>query len=78
MSEKNNIENLFRNKFKDFEIDPPEQVWCNIETKLSDAKKQKRTIPFWIRVSGAAAIFLLGVTIASNYVYKKEYQNSVP
>lgn len=77
MSEKNNIENLFRNKFKDFEVDPPEQVWCNIETKLSDAKKQKRTIPFWIRVSGAAAIFLLGVTIASNYVYKKEYQNSV-
>jgi hypothetical protein len=77
MSEKNNIENLFKNKFKDFEVAPPEQVWNNIETKLSENKKQKPKIPFWLRVSGAAAIFLIGVTIASNYFNKNDTQNTV-
>jgi hypothetical protein len=76
MSEKNNIENLFRNKFKDFEVSPPEQVWNNIETKLSENKKQKPKIPFWLRVSGAAAIFLIGVTIASNYFNINDSQNT--
>ena len=77
MSEKNNIENLFRNKFKDFEVAPPEQVWSNIETKLSESKKQKREIPFWLRVSGAAAVFLIGITISSNYYSKNDSQNAV-
>jgi hypothetical protein len=77
MSEKNNIENLFRNKFKDFEIAPPEQVWINIEKKLSENKKQKPKIPFWLRVSGAAAILLLGITIARYYSNINNSENSI-
>lgn len=35
MSDKyKNIDDLYRDKFKDFELDPPEHVWSNIKTQM--------------------------------------------
>jgi hypothetical protein len=31
------IDDLFRDKFKDFELDPPEHVWSNIKTQIQDS-----------------------------------------
>ncbi|MGL2962698.1 hypothetical protein ACSVH2_02625 [Flavobacterium sp. RSB2_4_14] len=63
MSDKNNIERLFQEKFKDFEANPADKVWGNIEAKLEE-KKRKRVIPFWWKLSGVAAVFIIGFFIS--------------
>jgi hypothetical protein len=66
MSERKNIDQLFQEKFKDFEANPSEEVWTNIEAKL-DEKKRRRVIPFWWKLSGLAAILLLGFLISKSF-----------
>lgn len=65
MSERKNIDRLFQEKFKDFEVNPPEVSWANIEAKL-DGKKKKRVIPFWWKLSGVAAVFLIGFMVSKS------------
>lgn len=64
MNEKHNLDRLFQEKFKDFEVAPPEFVWENIQEKLQD-KKTSRVIPLWLRLSGVAALLVLGGFIAT-------------
>lgn len=61
MSEKKNIDRLFQEKFKDFEAAPPEKVWNNIAAELQKDKKQRRVIPIWVKLSGIAAVLLMGL-----------------
>ncbi|MFV8333178.1 hypothetical protein ACNQGB_16110 [Flavobacterium sp. XS1P32] len=61
MNDKKNIDRLFQERFKDFESEPSEQVWVNIQLALKEKDKDKKRIPFWIKTSGIAATFLLGV-----------------
>lgn len=63
MSEKKNIDRLFQEKFKDFEVQPPEMAWQNIESGLQKKKKLKKVVPLWLRLSGVAAILLLGLML---------------
>lgn len=65
MSEKKNIENLFQEKFKDFEVNPNENIWENIEIKLKEEKEKRRIIPFWWKLSGIAASLLIGFLITN-------------
>lgn len=60
MKEKKNIDRIFQEKFKDFEIDPREKVWDNISKEL-DKKDKKRNlvIPLWFKVGGVAAVLAL-------------------
>lgn len=62
MSEKKNIERLFQEKFKDFEAIPEPKVWDNIEDALKK-KRKRRVIPLWWRLSGVAAILLIGFMV---------------
>ena len=59
MGEKKNINRLFQEKFKDYEVFPEASVWENIEKGLATKKKKRRIIPLWLRFGGAAAILLL-------------------
>ena len=70
MNNKKNIDRLFQEKFRDFEANPSEDFWNNIEAKL-DEKKRKRVIPFWWKFSGVAAVFLIGILIG-NQVLKDD------
>ncbi|WP_445453340.1 hypothetical protein [Flavobacterium sp. 25HG05S-40] len=65
MSERKNIDRLFQEKFKDFEEIPSEEVWVNIEAQL-DEKKKRRVIPFWWKLSGVAAVFLIGFLVSKS------------
>jgi len=60
MSEKKNIDRLFQEKFKDFEENPPGFIWDNIREELEE-KKKRRVIPIWMRLSGVAAILVMGL-----------------
>ena len=62
MSDKKNIERLFQEKFKDFEAIPSQKVWDTIEAELQKKKKRK-VIPIWFRLSGVAALLLVGALI---------------
>ena len=71
MSERKNIERLFQEKFKDFEVVPEPKVWDNIEAELKK-KKKRRVIPIWFRLSGTAAILLIGLIIGNGILQNKE------
>jgi outer membrane protein with beta-barrel domain len=76
MSERKNIDRLFQEKFKDFEAEPGEHVWKNIEAALKEKKKDRKVIPFWWRLSGVAAALLIGLLIA-NYAFFGDNTNNV-
>jgi hypothetical protein len=59
MKNKTNIDRLFQEQLKDFEKMPPEIVWKNIDSKLSQ-KRKRRIIPIWYKLSGAAALLIFG------------------
>lgn len=59
MSDKKNIDRLFQEKFKDFEVEPNEQIWINIDAALRE-KKKRRVIPIWFKLTGIAAGLILG------------------
>ena len=59
MNEKKNIDRLFQEKFKDFEVAPNDAVWNRISESLPNKKKKRRVIPIWWQVGGVAAACLL-------------------
>jgi hypothetical protein len=63
MKENKNIERLFQEKFKDFEVSPPDFVWENIQEKLNPKEKKRRVIPFWYKTAGIAASFVAIVSV---------------
>ncbi|MCB0471503.1 MAG: hypothetical protein KDC56_00430 [Flavobacteriaceae bacterium] len=66
MTEKKNIDRLFQEKFKDYEVKPDPVVWQNIERKLN-RNRRKKVLPLWWRFAGVAAVLLLMMTISYRY-----------
>ncbi len=69
MKTNKNIDRLFQEKLKDFEVSPPDAVWNEIEQRLKN-KKSKPLLPFWFRVGSVAAIGLLIIISSINYYTK--------
>jgi hypothetical protein len=71
MSEKKNIDRLFQEKFKDFEVVPNDAVWNRINESLPNKKKKRRVIPLWWQIGGIAAaiaiLLTIGVSVFTNY-----------
>ncbi|UKM65634.1 hypothetical protein GSB9_02205 [Flavobacteriaceae bacterium GSB9] len=78
MSEKKHIDRLFQEGFKDFESQPSDAVWKNIESKLNHKKKKRRVIPLWWRYAGVAALLLLFLTIGGLYINNSNNETSNP
>ena len=77
MNEKKNIDKLFKEQFKDFEIAPKDHVWENIEERLhEDKRKKRRIIPIWWRVAGIAAGLVLLFTVA-NQIFNASDTNGI-
>ncbi|MGP1991660.1 outer membrane beta-barrel protein [Zobellia laminariae] len=68
---KKNIDNLFQEKFRDFEEIPDKKVWNAIEASL-DKKKKKRVIPIWWTLGGAAAALVIAFV-----AFYPSYKNDV-
>jgi len=71
MNERKNLDRLFQEKFKDFESEPNEKVWQNIEAALKEEKEDRKIIPFWFRLSGIAAALLIGL-FAFNAIFNSD------
>jgi hypothetical protein len=77
MKENKNIDRLFQEQLRDFEASPNPQVWLNIEAELKKDKKRK-VIPLWLKCSGIAAAFLLGLfTLNMNKTFHSKTENGV-
>lgn len=58
MKEKeNNMDNIFREKLKEFREEPPVYVWDNIQATLSGQRRKKRMV--WYSWSAVAALLVL-------------------
>lgn len=75
MSDQHNIDNFFRNRFKDFEATPDPELWNKISDKLDEkeAKENEKGIVFlpWLyRIAGIAAaialLFIVGNSVFNN------------
>lgn len=53
---KRNLDELFQEKFKDFKEVPDDRVWERIDATLGERKKNRKVIPFWWKLGGAAAL----------------------
>lgn len=71
MGEKKNIDRLFQEKFKDYEVFPDTSVWENIEKRLSK-KKKRRIVPLWFQIGGAAAVLLLLISTGFWFYNRQE------
>jgi hypothetical protein len=77
MKENKNIDRLFQEQFRGFEETPNNQVWLNIEAELKKDKKRK-VIPLWLKCSGIAAAFLLGLfTLNMNQTFHSKTENRI-
>jgi len=65
-----NIDRLFQENLKDFEVSPPSEAWDVIENRLIPRSK-KRTIPFWLKLSSIAAVFVLFFSVGTIYFLPK-------
>ncbi|RBA29749.1 hypothetical protein [Flavobacterium tibetense] len=76
MKENKNIERLFQEKFKDFEVLPPEDSWNLIANKLKKDKQKRRIVPFWYQFSGVAASFVLLSYLSFNFLINESEQDN--
>ena len=60
MKNNKNIDRLFQERFKDFETEPNDQTWSTIQARLNEQKKEDKIIPFWFKLAGIAAAFIVG------------------
>ncbi len=56
--DKNNLDDLFQEKFKDFKEVPDEKVWGSIAHSL-DQQKKRRAVPLWWKLAGVAALIAI-------------------
>jgi len=75
MSDDHNIDRLFQESFKDFEVDAPKGAWNNIEKKLNQNNK-KRIVPLWQKVSGVAAVIAIIILAGSQWFITPKGNNS--
>lgn len=76
MSNKKNIDQLFKERFKNHEVAPAPQVWENIQAAMREEKKDRKVIPLWWKVGGVAALLAILFTIGST-VFNTNETNSL-
>ena len=66
MKEKKHIDDLFKDRFQNFEANPSPHVWENIHAELQKKKKDRKVIPLWWKVGGVAALLALMLTVGNS------------
>lgn len=77
MSDEHNIDRLFQESFKDFEVDAPNSTWGNIEKHLTQ-NSTKRIFPIWQKLSGVAAIIAVLIIVGSQWLIRSSQPNNNP
>jgi len=78
MNEEKNIDRLFQEKFKNFEVAPNDAVWDRISESLPKKKKKRRVIALWWQVGGVAAVITLLLTVGISLFNSSDDNEVVP
>ncbi len=66
-----NIDDLFRNEFKDFELDPPEHVWENVKNSIPQAGRNNPFYRFrYGGIIGLSSVLILAGLLSFYYLTK--------
>lgn len=77
MNNKKNLDKLFKEQLKNFDVAPKDHVWENIEERLHEGnRKKRRVIPIWWRIAGIAAGLILLFAVA-NQVFNTSEKEGV-
>lgn len=74
---KKNLEQLFKESFKDFQETPDERVWKSIEASLDEKKQKKRVVPIWWRLGGVAAVLAVLFYVINPFDNKNNGNNII-
>jgi len=74
MKNTKNIDELFKEHFKNFEATPSPQVWGKIEAQLKEDDDRK-IIPLWMKLGGVAALIALLFTVG-NSIFNSSNNNT--
>ena len=77
MKKNKNIDELFKERFKNFEATPSPAVWNKIQAKLKE-KNDRKVIPLWVKLGGVAALFALIFTIGNSLLNAPLNKINVP
>ncbi len=77
MSNKKNIDDLFKESFKNFEASPSPKVWSAIQAKLEE-KEERKVIPIWFKLAGVAALLALLFTMGVTYFNQPITNQDIP
>ncbi len=72
MREEKNIDRLFQEKLKDYEVFPPSKSWRIIEKSIKQPPK-KRILPLWFRITSIAAMLLAFITLGNKHIVPNEF-----
>jgi len=65
MKKEHNIDRLFQESFKDFEVEAPKNAWSNIEKELKSSNK--KVVPLWQKLGAAAAVIAIIILAGSQW-----------
>ena len=75
---KKNLEQLFKDTFKDFHEVPDEKIWKSIEATLDKKENKKRVIPIWWQLGGVAALFAILFFAINPFEDSSDSENNLP
>ncbi|WP_435624113.1 hypothetical protein [Flagellimonas sp.] len=75
---KKNLEQLFKDIFKDFHEIPDDKVWKSIEASLDKKENKKRVIPIWWQLGGVAALFAILFFTINPFGSSGDSESSIP
>lgn len=76
MKTRKNIDRLYRDRLKNVETSPREDVWKNIAARLPHQEKKKRILPLWFKLAGTAAVLALLFGLGSVFLKPSENKNA--
>ncbi|WP_299185977.1 hypothetical protein [uncultured Aquimarina sp.] len=77
MNDKKNIDRLFQEKFKDFEVSPNDDVWGKIQDRKNKDRKRIIFIPFWYRIAGVAALLAIILSVGSVFFTENPIEDTI-
>lgn len=74
MKEEFNMDKIFREKLKDFPVEPPAFLWNNIQAELAAQRRKKRMA--WYSWSAVAAMLVLA--FVAGWYFNESAENNIP
>ena len=78
MKNKKDIEQIFQEKLRDFEANPPQESWDYISEKINEKEEKRRIIPlFWLK-SAIVSTSIAAVLLIGYFLFNDKIDSNLP